>query len=83
VLISAVCPHPPLLVPEVACGAAPELDGLRAACVEDAPPKGCRRPGRNWQVLAGAARGGRFGAELLADDAPYGVGYLAAGRLRE
>jgi hypothetical protein len=33
-VISAVafCPHPPLLVPEVAQGAAPELDGLRAAC---------------------------------------------------
>jgi hypothetical protein len=28
----AVCPHPPLLVPEVAAGAAPELDDLRAAC---------------------------------------------------
>jgi hypothetical protein len=29
---AAVCPHPPLLVPEVAAGAAPELDDLRAAC---------------------------------------------------
>lgn len=28
----AVCPSPPLLVPEVAAGAAAELDGLRAAC---------------------------------------------------
>jgi hypothetical protein len=28
----AFCPHPPLLVPEVAAGAAHELDGLRAAC---------------------------------------------------
>jgi hypothetical protein len=28
---AAVCPHPPLLVPEVAVGAAGELDGLRAA----------------------------------------------------
>jgi hypothetical protein len=223
VLISAaVCPHPPLLVPEVACGAAPELDGLRAACAEavrrlaaadlvvvvgsgpetrdfgldaactlrpygagvtagrgrpvlplsltigrwllgertalyrsvaeDAPPEACRRLGTElaglaervallvmgdgtacrterspgyldtraegfdaqvaraladadadtldrldaglaaelratgrapWQVLAGAARGGRFGAELLADDAPYGVGYLVAGWVRE
>jgi hypothetical protein len=33
VLISAaVCPHPPLLVPELAGDAAAELDGLRAAC---------------------------------------------------
>ncbi|MFD6416728.1 class III extradiol dioxygenase subunit B-like domain-containing protein [Streptomyces sp. NPDC060194] len=29
---AAVCPCPPLLVPEVAAGAAPELDPLRAAC---------------------------------------------------
>lgn len=29
---AAVCPHPPLLVPEVAAGAAAETDGLRAAC---------------------------------------------------
>ncbi|MEV4655702.1 class III extradiol dioxygenase subunit B-like domain-containing protein [Micromonospora sp. NPDC049301] len=29
---AAVCPHPPLLVPDVAGAAAPELDDLRAAC---------------------------------------------------
>ena len=29
---AAVCPHPPLLVPEVAAGAAHETDDLRAAC---------------------------------------------------
>jgi hypothetical protein len=28
----AVCPHPPLLVPEIAGGAAKETDDLRAAC---------------------------------------------------
>ncbi|MGQ0630784.1 MAG: class III extradiol dioxygenase subunit B-like domain-containing protein [Sporichthyaceae bacterium] len=32
VLAGAVCPHPPLLVPEVASGAAVELDELRTAC---------------------------------------------------
>jgi len=31
-LAAAVCPHPPLLVPEVAAGAAYETDDLRAAC---------------------------------------------------
>lgn len=31
---AAVCPCPPLIVPEVAAGAAPELDTLRAACAE-------------------------------------------------
>lgn len=30
---AAVCPHPPLLVPELAAGAAAELDDLRTACV--------------------------------------------------
>ncbi|MFL6139151.1 MAG: hypothetical protein ACJ74O_15310 [Frankiaceae bacterium] len=29
---AAACPHPPLLVPELAAGAAPELAELRAAC---------------------------------------------------
>jgi len=29
---AALCPHPPVLVPEVAAGAAAELDGLRRAC---------------------------------------------------
>lgn len=29
---AAVCPHPPLLVPEVAAGAAGDLEELRAAC---------------------------------------------------
>lgn len=31
---AAVCPCPPLLVPEVAAGAAPELDALREACAD-------------------------------------------------
>ncbi|MFI5658867.1 class III extradiol dioxygenase subunit B-like domain-containing protein [Streptomyces sp. NPDC051684] len=31
---AAACPCPPLLVPEVAAGAAPELDAARAACDE-------------------------------------------------
>jgi hypothetical protein len=33
-LAAAVCPHPPLLVPAVAAGAAPELDDLRIACLD-------------------------------------------------
>ncbi|MEV6424386.1 class III extradiol dioxygenase subunit B-like domain-containing protein [Streptomyces sp. NPDC051662] len=31
---AAVCPSPPLLVPAVAAGAAPELDAARAACAD-------------------------------------------------
>lgn len=33
VVSAAVCPHPPLLVPEVATGAAPDLADLRTACL--------------------------------------------------
>ncbi|TCC46417.1 hypothetical protein E0H75_25375 [Kribbella capetownensis] len=33
VVVAAVCPHPPVIVPELAFGAAPELDPLRAACL--------------------------------------------------
>jgi len=33
-LAAAVCPHPPLIVPEIAAGAAAELDDLRTACDE-------------------------------------------------
>jgi hypothetical protein len=32
IVAAAVCPHPPLIVPDLAAGAAAELDGLRAAC---------------------------------------------------
>lgn len=32
VVAAAICPHPPLLVPELAAGAAAETDDLRAAC---------------------------------------------------
>ncbi|MCX4515257.1 class III extradiol dioxygenase subunit B-like domain-containing protein [Streptomyces sp. NBC_01619] len=31
---AAVCPSPPLLVPDVAAGAAPELDAARTACAD-------------------------------------------------
>ncbi|MEE4493184.1 class III extradiol dioxygenase subunit B-like domain-containing protein [Streptomyces sp. BE230] len=31
---AAVCPCPPLLIPDVAAGAAPELDGARTACTD-------------------------------------------------
>ena len=32
VIVAAICPHPPLLLPSVASGAAAELDDLRSAC---------------------------------------------------
>ncbi|CAL9293320.1 class III extradiol dioxygenase subunit B-like domain-containing protein [Streptomyces sp. SudanB52_2052] len=43
---AAVCPCPPLLVPEVAAGAAPELDAARAACRDALGVLAAARPGR-------------------------------------
>ncbi|MCQ6249741.1 hypothetical protein HUF15_25120 [Streptomyces samsunensis] len=75
-IAAAVCPCPPLLVPEVAAGAAPELDGLRAACSEAVRALAAARPdclivvgpadragrGKHAQGAAGSFRG--FGVEL-------------------
>ncbi|WP_328320002.1 class III extradiol dioxygenase subunit B-like domain-containing protein [Streptomyces sp. NBC_00388] len=41
---AAVCPCPPLLVPEVAAGAAPELDAARAACLDAVGVLAAARP---------------------------------------
>ncbi|MFE6522533.1 class III extradiol dioxygenase subunit B-like domain-containing protein [Streptomyces sp. NPDC057794] len=43
---AAVCPCPPLLVPEVAAGAAPELDAARAACTDALGVLAAARPHR-------------------------------------
>ncbi|MEU9646696.1 class III extradiol dioxygenase subunit B-like domain-containing protein [Streptomyces sp. NPDC048188] len=43
---AAVCPCPPLLVPEVAAGAAPELDAARAACTDALGVLAASRPDR-------------------------------------
>ncbi|MGW1160908.1 class III extradiol dioxygenase subunit B-like domain-containing protein [Streptomyces sp. NPDC002513] len=51
---AAVCPCPPLLVPEVAAGAAPELDGARAACRDALGVLAAARPDR--LVVVGPAR---------------------------
>jgi hypothetical protein len=71
VLVSAaVCPHPPLLVPEVASGAAPELDALRARC-DDAVR---RLAGADLIVVVGAGPGTRdFGPDAAGTLRPYGV----------
>ncbi|MEU5742368.1 class III extradiol dioxygenase subunit B-like domain-containing protein [Streptomyces tendae] len=50
---AAVCPCPPLLVPEVAAGAAPELDTARAACTDALGVLAASRPDR--LVLVGPA----------------------------
>ena len=56
----AVCPHPPLLVPEIAAGAAGETAGLRAACDQAVRRLIATLPGR--VVVIGAGTGGSFAA---------------------
>ncbi|WP_037682315.1 class III extradiol dioxygenase subunit B-like domain-containing protein [Streptomyces griseus] len=55
---AAVCPCPPLLVPEVAAGAAPELDVARAACVDALGVLAAARPDR-LVVVGPAEQSGR------------------------
>ncbi|MFI0820295.1 class III extradiol dioxygenase subunit B-like domain-containing protein [Streptomyces sp. NPDC021098] len=59
-IAAAVCPCPPLLVPEVAAGAAPELDSLRAACLDAVAALAAARPGR--LIVAGPAEHSGRGA---------------------
>ncbi|WNM30663.1 class III extradiol dioxygenase subunit B-like domain-containing protein [Streptomyces sp. Li-HN-5-11] len=55
---AAVCPCPPLLVPEVAAGAASELEALRAACVDALGVLAAARPDR-LVVVGPAGQPGR------------------------
>ncbi|MEU6381169.1 class III extradiol dioxygenase subunit B-like domain-containing protein [Streptomyces sp. NPDC046909] len=55
---AAVCPCPPLLVPEVAAGAAPELDAARAACTDALGVLAAARPDL-LVVLGPAEQSGR------------------------
>jgi hypothetical protein len=78
------CPHPPLLVPQVAQGAAPELDDLRAACrtairrVATGGQIVVLGSGPRWTAHPATARGtlGGFGVPLeipLGADGPGAV----------
>jgi hypothetical protein len=55
---AAVCPCPPLLVPEVAAGAASELDAARAACTDALGVLAAARPDR-LVVVGPAEQSGR------------------------
>jgi hypothetical protein len=52
---AAVCPCPPLLVPEVASGAAPELDPVRATCTDALGVLAAARP--DLLMVVGPAEG--------------------------
>jgi hypothetical protein len=64
-IAAAVCPHPPLLVPELAAGAAAELAGLRAAC--DAAVRRLGHARADRLITVGSAR-----ETFTADDVHYG-----------
>jgi len=72
-VISAVafCPHPPVLVPEVAQGAAAELDTLRSAC--RAAITRVVRPGRQFVVLGAGPYPAWHEANARGTLAGYGV----------
>jgi hypothetical protein len=73
---AAFCPHPPVLVPEVASGAAPELAPLRTAC--DAVLECLIVAGPDVVVLVGAAeKPGEYGPGAWGTLAPYGVATAA------
>ncbi len=67
----AFCPHPPVLVPEVAQAAAPELDELRAAC--RTAIRRIAAPGSRLLVLGSGDRWQQHGPTARGSLAGYGV----------
>lgn len=72
VVAVAVCPHPPMLVPDVASGAAPELDGLRAAC-DEAVRRMYAADVSAVVVLTGAEKTRGYAPGSVGDFGRYGV----------
>jgi hypothetical protein len=69
---AAVCPHPPLLVPEIAGAAAAELDELRSTCEEAVA--GLVHAGARTLVIVGAdARGGELPGPWQGSFQPWGA----------
>lgn len=69
---AAVCPHPPILVPELAGGAASELDPLRAAC-DTALGRVCTARPDHLAVVGGAPATEAFGPDASGTFAGYGT----------
>ncbi|WP_233514047.1 class III extradiol dioxygenase subunit B-like domain-containing protein, partial [Micromonospora craterilacus] len=67
-----VCPHPPLIVPEVAGAAAPELDDLRAAC-DAAVARLCASGARSILVIGADDRSADLDFPFRGSFAPWGV----------
>ncbi|MCM0677273.1 class III extradiol dioxygenase subunit B-like domain-containing protein [Micromonospora phytophila] len=69
---AAVCPHPPLLVPEVAGAAAGELDDLRAAC-DRAVARLLAAGAEQILLIGGGPETVRFGAADYGSLRAFGV----------
>lgn len=69
---AAACPCPPLLVPEVAAGAAPELDAARAACDEAIAAVLAAEPDLVW-VIGEGPRTGVHESGARGSFRPFGV----------
>ena len=69
---AAFCPHPPALIPDLAAGAAGELDPLRAACRAALDELVATAP--DLVVVVGSDQAHReHGPEAVGSLAPYGV----------
>ncbi|MEW9531523.1 hypothetical protein [Microbispora sp. NPDC049125] len=68
---AAVCPHPPLIVPEVAGTAAPELDDLRTACVRAIRLLAASGAGV-LVVVGGAEKTARYTGDAAGTMRPWG-----------
>jgi len=73
-IAAAVCPHPPLLVPAAACGAAAELDALREACDAAVTVLAAADPDLIVTV-GGAAEDAEFAESAAGSLAAYGIGW--------
>jgi hypothetical protein len=68
---AAVCPHPPLLLPSVAAGAASELDDLRTACSSAIDRVFAAGP--DVVVLVGGGASARFAGDDFGSFDTFGV----------
>ncbi|MCU1677970.1 MAG: hypothetical protein JWM93_2728 [Frankiales bacterium] len=74
IVAASFCPHPPVLIPSVAAGAAPELDDLRAACLASlhAATADCEQV----ILLGSGPRSVVYDDTSYGDLRPYGVDFV-------
>jgi hypothetical protein len=79
VVAAAICPHPPLVVPELAAGAAGELADLRAACLAAVDTLAAAQPDALTIVGSGGTTGTRFAGTPRGSFAGYGAPQVTVG----